>query len=303
MKGKNMIKNFIVSMLTVFSISSAWAFDATRNPVTVIIPFGPGGGVDKTFRHFEKWANNKNINLTPVYKPGAEGVIGMTEIAGSPTNGYYLSFCTAGTIAAHRIKNPSVELELVTGIKNSIMVFVTHKDSGINSISDLQNSNDLTLGVGAPGQRIVMEQLLEVSNGKIKGRFISYKGGALVVQDLIGNHINLAAVPLEIVKSHVDAGTLKLLAVGSRNRVKEYSNVPSIVETYKDWKDNDWFAVVLPKGTDPTAIKVWNNILKEYLNDNSVQQDFAKDFNESTPFGKESLESVVLTSIKALSKK
>ena len=283
-------------------MSTASAFDAAKQSVSVVIPFAPGGGVDKTFRHFEKWATDKNLNFTPVYKPGAEGLIGMNEIAGMPKDGYHIGFGTAGTIAVQRIKNSSAELELITGIKNSITAFVTHKDSGITSIKDLEKTDNLTMAVGAPGQKMNMEQLLDLSNGKIKGKLIPYKGGGPVVQDIIGNHVKLAAVPMQIVKAHIDAGTLKLLAVGTRDRVAGFKDVPTIFEMFPAWKDNDGFAVIMPKGADPVAVKYWTELVKEYMNDKDVQRDFAKDFNESTPFGKVELEKIVDNAVKALGK-
>lgn len=298
-----MIKQILTLALSLGIVTAASAFDATSRATTVVIPFAPGGGVDKTFRHFEKWAANKNINFSPVYKPGAEGLIGMNEIAGMPKDGYHISFGTAGTIAVQRIKNPTAELELITGIKNSITAFVSHKDSGITSIKDLEKVDNLTLAVGAPGQKMNMEQLLDLSNGKIKGKLIPYKGGGPVVQDIIGNHVKLAAVPMQIVKAHIDAGTLKLIAVGTKNRVSEFKNIPTIFEYFPNWKDNDGFAVVLPKGADAQATKYWSNLIKEYMDSKDVQQDFAKDFNEPLNFGPAELEKVVNNAVQALNKK
>jgi len=282
--------------------TSVQAFDATSKSVTVVIPFSPGGGVDQTFRHFEKWAANKNIKLNPIYKPGAEGLIGMNEIAGMPKDGYHISFGTAGTAAIQKIKNPSAEIEIVTGIKNSITAFVAHKDSGISSINDLTKMNSVTMAVGAPGQKMTMEQLLEISKGSIKGKLIPYKGGGPVVQDIIGNHVQFAAVPMQIVKAHIDAGTLKLLAVGSKNSLKDFPSVPTIYKIYPDWKDNDGFGVFMPKGSNPTAVKFWSNLLKEYMADPKVQEDFVKDYNEPFKFGSVEFEKVITNSISALSK-
>jgi tripartite-type tricarboxylate transporter receptor subunit TctC len=297
----------MLEKITVFLCSatlafSANAFDPASKSISVVIPFAPGGGVDQTFRHFEKWAANKNIKLNPIYKPGAEGLVGMNEIASMPRDGYHISFGTAGTIAVQRIKNPSAELELITGIKNSITAFITHKDSGIIAIRDLEKVDNLTLAVGAPGQKMNMEQLLELSNGKIKGKLIPYKGGGPVVQDILGNHVKLGAVPLQIVKSQIDTGTIRLLAVGTRTRVSGFKDTPTIFELFPDWKDNDGFAVIMPKGSDPAAVKFWTALIKDYMDDKEVQRDFVKDFNEPMLFGKTELEKIVNNAVKALSK-
>jgi tripartite-type tricarboxylate transporter receptor subunit TctC len=201
------------------------------------------------------------------------------------------------------LKNPSAELEPVTLIKNSISAFITHKDSGINSIADLyKGDKEKTIGYGAPGQKMLVDQVVRLSEGKIKSTMLPYKGGAPVVQDIVGNHIQFAAPPLLITKSHIDAGTVKLLAVGSKNRLKEYPNVPTIYEIFPSWKDYDGFAVVLPGKSDKAAIKFWTELLREYVNDKSVQADFIKEFNESNKFGREELESLVKNSMSVLPK-
>lgn len=292
----------LIAVFSIFSVSAVHAFDATIKETQVIIPFAPGGGVDQTFRHFEKWASAKNIKLNPVYKPGAEGLIGMNEIIKMPKDGYHISFGTAGTVAVQRIKNPSAEVEVITGIKNSITAFVTHKDSGINSIADLNKMSSVTMAVGAPGQKMTMEQLIEISKGSIKGKLIPYKGGGPVVQDIIGNHVQFAAVPMQIVKAHIDTGTLKLLAVGSRNSLKDFPSVPTIYKIYPEWKDNDGFGVFMPKGSDPKAVKFWSDLLKEYMSDPKVQEEFVKDYNESFKFGPIEFEKVITNSISALAK-
>jgi len=300
-----MIQKFLLGLSMMFFLSApSQAFDAGSQPIKVVMPFAPGGGVDQTFRHFENWAAKKNIKFVAVYRPGAEGLIGMNEIAAMPKDGYHISFATAGTIAVQRLKNPQAELETVTLIKNSIMAFVTHKDSGIRSLTDLYQGNPKTLAYGAPGQLMTIQQLIELSDGKMKGStLVPYKGGAPVVQDIAGNHVQFAAVPLLITKSFVDSGTIRLLAVDSTTRLAEYPNIPTFKEIFPKWKSNDGFAVVLPKGTDTKAVEFWNSILKEYVTDQKVQADFLKDYNMSQKFGKEELEKTVSNAVDALEKK
>jgi tripartite-type tricarboxylate transporter receptor subunit TctC len=297
------IKKLILSSILCLSISNSHAFDPTSKPITVVIPFAPGGGVDATFRHFEKWSSEKGLKFAVLYKSGAEGLIGMNEIAGMPKDGYHIAFGTAATIAVQRIKNPSAEVEPITAIKNSISAIITHKDSGIKSIKDLyKGDKPKTLAFGAPGQKMLVEQIVNLSKEKINPIYVPYKGGAPVVQDIAGNHVQIAAPPLLITKPHIDSGTIHLLAVGSKSRLAEYPTVPAISEIFPDWKDYDGFAVILPKGVNQEAVKFWNNILKEYMNDKKVQEDFVKEFNEINQFGKAELEKLVNNATRALSR-
>lgn len=298
----NILKILTLS-LTVFLASNTHAFDPKSKTINVVIPFSPGGGVDATFRHFEKWSTDRGLKFSVQYKPGAEGLIGMNEVSNMPKDGYNVGFVTAATISVQRLKNPAAEVEPITLIKNSISGFITHKDSGIITIQDLyKGTNAKTLAFGAPGQKMLVEQLVEQSKGKINATLVPYKGGAPVVQDIAGNHVQFAAPPLLIAKPHIDAGTVRLVAVGSRQRLREYPNVPTIFEIFPNWQDYDGFAVALPKGADPLAIKFWTDIMREYMNDKKVQEDFVKEYNEPNRFGKEELEKLVSNSMKALSK-
>jgi tripartite-type tricarboxylate transporter receptor subunit TctC len=298
-----MFKNLTLTLILLLSIVPAHAFNPIAKPITVVIPFAPGGGVDATYRHFEKWSAEKGLKFNVLYKPGAEGLLGMNEIASMPKDGYHISFGTVGTIAIQRIKNPSAEVEPITAIKNSISAIITHKDSGIKSINDLyKGDKPKTLAFGAPGQKMLVEQIVELSRGKIDATFIPYKGGAPVVQDIAGNHVQIAAPPFLITKSHIDSGTIRLLAVGSSSRLSEYPNAPTISEIFPDWKDYDAFVVILPKGVNQEAVKFWNKLIKEYMNDKKVQEDFVKEFNEINRFGKAELEKLINNATKALSK-
>jgi len=298
---KHLLATLIASLFLVLPYTG-YAFDLTAKEVKVVIPFPPGGGVDQTFRHFEKYASKKGIKFVPIYKGGAEGLIGMNEIAGMPGDGYHVSIGTAGTIATQRLKNPSAELYLLSGIRNSIPALVTHKDSGIKSLQDLYTGNTKTFGIGAPGHKMIVDQMLELSKGELKIKMIPYKGGGPLVQDLLGNHIQLGIPPLIISKPHIDAGTLVVIAIGSDTKLKEFPNTPLIKDFFKLWRETDVFAFILPKNSDPAAIKAWSNLLKEYVSDKTVREEFIKDFNEPVPFGTEFLESTVKLAVDKLSK-
>jgi tripartite-type tricarboxylate transporter receptor subunit TctC len=288
-------------LLSLLLFTNAYAFDPTSKPITVVIPFTPGGGVDQTFRHFEKYAARKGLNFVALYKPGAEGLIGMNEIASLPGDGYHISFGTVGTVAVQRIKNPSAEVVPVTAIKNSVTAYVTHKNSGIMSIQDLYNGK-ISAGFGAPGQKMLLEKFIELSKNKIDFILVPYKGGAMVINDLAGGHIQFGAPPMVISKSQIDAGSIRLLAVGSSRRLVDYPNVPTIASIFLDWQDVDAFTFILPKNTNPAAEKYWSQLLKEYMNDKTVQEDFVKDFSELNEFGRRPVEKLIKNAVTAMSK-
>lgn len=295
-----------VALSTLLSVISpyAYSFEATSKTVNVVIPFAPGGGVDQTFRHLQKYAADRGINLVAIYKPGADGIIAMNELANMPKDGFNITVTTVGVLAYNELKNPGREVTAITGIRDSIGAFVTHPNSPIKTLDDLDKAvkrgDNLKYGYGAPGQRMMLDQLFELAKSPSTPIMASYKGGGPVINDLLGGHIDIAQVPFSIVKAHVDSGKLRLLAL-TRSKVEGY-DVPMIENKYKRWKEFDGFAVATPKDADPEAVKFWTEFLKAYVNDKQVQRDFANDLTIISPFGVKPVEDTVKLSKDKLSK-
>ena len=292
----------IAAIAASFTINTSYAFNVYSKPVTVVIPFAPGGGVDQTFRNLQRYATSKGITLNPVYKPGAEGVIAKRELINMPEDGFHLSVTTAGVIANYRITNPETDVVPITAIRDSIMVFVTHPNSNINTFDELEKSvkdgKKVSFGFGAPGQRVVLDQFFSLVKPSMAPLLVPYKGGAPVVADLIGGHVDVAAVPLSIVKNHIDSGKLKLLAIGAKTKIDGLPDVTLIKSKYPTWEDPDAFAVVVEKGTDPTAIKFWSEFMKGYINDSNVRKEFTAEYTIPSEFGPTAIEKMIELSIK-----
>lgn len=299
----NLFKLLIISALT-GSTLLANAFDLKEKPVQVIMPFAPGGGVDQTFRHLQKYAAQKNITLVGIYKPGAEGLISMSELTTLPKDGYHVSVTTASVIGYFRMRNPSTDIIPITGIRDTIMSVVSSNKSNIKTLDELEGAikkdNNLTIGYGAPGQKLFIEQLLDTTKSNLNPILVPYKGGGPVLNDLIAGHINAAAVPYAISKSHIAAGRINLLALSSREKLQ--IPVVQIEQKYPKWQHFDGFAFVVAEGTDKQVVKQWSDFLREYVNDPQVQKDFIAEGTTVTEFGTKNLEKTINNSIKKLSK-
>lgn len=300
MKLTKILSSLLLSM-TISHVYASDRFNPQTQPINIVIPFAPGGGVDAAFRHFEKYALTKhNIKMIPIYKSGADGAIGMNEIVSMAPNGYNIAFVTVGTLANYRLKYHEDRVTIITGIKNSIMALVTNRDSAVKSLDDIFTADTVSLAYGAPGQQLFLEQLVEKSSIKDRATMVPFKGGGPVVQSIMGNHVLVGAVPLQIVQNQIDSGVLRLLAVSSKSKLPEYNNVPSIFTKFSDWKNNDGFVVVIPNNADDSVIKFWSDMFKEYMNDSQVQQDFIKERTELIPFGRSAADQLVRNAMSAI---
>jgi tripartite-type tricarboxylate transporter receptor subunit TctC len=260
------------------------------------MPFAPGGGVDQTFRHLQKYAAQKNITLVGIYKPGAEGLISMSELALRPKDGYHVSLTTAAVIAYFRMRNPSTDVLPITSIRDSIMSVVSSSKSNIKTFDELEqaikNGDKIAIGYGAPGQKLFLSQLTEFTKTTHTPLLVPYKGGGPVVNDLVAGHIDVAAVPYAIVKSQIAAGKINLLAFSSREKLQDV-NVTIIEQKYPKWKPYDGFALVVADGADKEAVKWWSDFMQEYLNDPQVRKEFLAESTFASEFGANILEKTI----------
>ncbi len=304
------LKPLVAALVTAFTLQVGIAnaeFNPAGKQVNVIMPFAPGGGVDQTFRHLQTYAAKKGVTLVGIYKPGAEGLIAMSELVTKPADGFTVSVTTAGVIANYRLKNPSTDIVAISGIRDSIMALVVSNKSQIESLEqldkDLKEGKKLNVGYGAPGQQMFLEQFFELAKAKKQGpTMVPYKGGGPVVTDILGGHIDVAAVPLSIVRAHIESGKVKLIGLASRAKIDGYDSIPLMKNKYPKWEEFDNFAFVAEKGTDKEAITWWSNFLKDYINDESVRKEFTRDLTVPVEFGTANLERTIQSSINRLKK-
>lgn len=294
------MKQLLLIFTLLFS-SFVYSFDLTDKPITVVIPFPPGGGVDATVKNLAKYAEKHKIKLFPVYKPGADGLIGMNELAKLPKDGYHISVATSGNIATYQIKNNTSDLTPLIGIRNSMSAVVVNSNSNIKTFEEYENAikNDpnFNFGFGAPGQRMLINQLIEMMKVANKPAMIPYKGGAQVVTDLLGGHITSAMVPFNIVASHIDSGALRLIAINASSVLPKYPSATLLQKKYPAWQDFDWYCLVLPPDTSPEIRKTWVNFMKQYLSDTTVLTEFAQEYAEPVKQDQKSVEATVKTFI------
>lgn len=288
-----MIKQLaVLSALVLCGISNVYAeFNPKQETIKAVIPFQPGGGTDTVFRYFQKYANERGLNIVPIYKGGADGLIGMTELSEAKPDGYTIGFGTVTTAAVFKLKHLNHELDYVTVLAGSIMTIVTNSQNKVSTLDELEKvileSDSETFAYGSPSQQGIWEQLFTFTKTKHTPLLIPFKGGGPVVQAVLGNHIDFAIVPYSIVRGYVDSGKLKVIAVASRESWKEFSHVPNLTKRYPKWESDDGFIVTLPQNTTPAAVAFWKAFLLEYMTNSQVKQTFTAEYNEIEPFGPE----------------
>lgn len=255
-----LFKHFIFFVLTLIISLSAHA------NTKVIIPFSPGGGTDAAFKHFQNYINEKyQLNLIPLYKPGAETFIGMNELSKATDN--TIGITTIASLEHFQNKNKNYKFIVVGSLGTSIMSLVASNKSGFKTLTELEISlsrkNQINIGFGSPAQKKSLVLLIN-NNQSTVDNLIPYKGTGPLINDLIGGHIDIAFVPLSTVFSHIQNKNLILLASTSN----DYK--VNLLNHYKNWQINEGFILVLPENSNLENVKFWQNILINYSSDSQT---------------------------------
>lgn len=230
--------------------------------VRVVVPYPPGGATDIVARVVmprlaERWKQTVIIDN----KAGASGMVGSEIVAHSPPDGYTLLLMTAAhTINPYFSKKLPYDTErdftpitMVVAVANTI---VGSTKAGFDSIEKF-----LAAARAAPGKyqfgstentsRIVGELFRLRSGLQIEN--VAYKGGAPMIQELIGGHIPVGFTSPPSVMAHHRSGTLRMLAVTSERRLAALPDVPTMAEAGVPGVDQPgWFSLFGPGGLSPT---------------------------------------------------
>ena len=235
-------------------------------PITIIVPFSAGGGLDMVARSLEK-VGPKYIGqpFVVVNKPGASGTIGWNELAGSNPDGYTLGI-TAVELIVQPLYGPTkyhypTALEpLVQASTSSFIMVVDAKESWKNLAEFIayskEHPGELKFGNGGIGSagHIIGEAF--ASTASISLVQVPFRGSSEVTTALLGKHIEIAFISPASVKEHIKNGTLRALAVSSEQRLTDpdLAYIPTFKEQGLDIIGNNPIGVAAPKGL-PKEVK------------------------------------------------
>jgi tripartite-type tricarboxylate transporter receptor subunit TctC len=262
--------------------------------ITAVVTFPPGGGLDQSMRHYQKYVKtNFDIDITFDYKAGADSLIGSQYLNTVPKDGTIIGFTSIAGLASV-VKNNKFEFDYVSATRRYDEVIVVSKNTNINDFDDLVNKlrSDavLSFGIGTPAHKLQIDQLLTNINPKNPQILVNYKGASPIVNDLLGDHINAAMLPVATVREHVAAGKLKVL--GTTLGLAQY-NVPAMSKKYNKWIDISGYCIVFPKNTKTEIVEYWKTITKQYLSDPTVLNDFKNEWSVPIQPGDEALKGII----------
>lgn len=234
-------------------------------PITIIVPFGPGGSGDTDTRMYaQKIIEATGWQVLVDFKSGAGGSLGTAYVAKAPPDGYTLVQASVGfTVAAAIYKKPPYDpindLAPVSQTHEQPSMLVVPATSAFNSVSDyiaFSRANPGKVNVATNGNGSISHLSFAWLHNLTESRvtFIPYKGAGDVNIALIAGQVDSATVNIPTASVHAKAGKLRMLATATAQRLKQYPDIPTIAEAVPGYAWAQWNGYLAPGRTPPAVI-------------------------------------------------
>lgn len=240
-------------------------------PITMVVPFPPGGSTDVIGRLFAaKLGARLGQTVVIENKPGANTSIGAVAVARAAPDGYTLMITGAPTFTLNSLLysnlnyDPVKSYEYVAIAGSTPFVILTNPQTGIGTMADItKKSAAQSLSFGSFGNgstpHIAGESLAQRTGAKLL--HVPYRGSAPAMTDLIGNQIPLSIDTLVASLPQIKAGKARAVALTGSARSQLVPDVPTVAESGVAGYDFEtWFGVVMPQGTPAPIV---NRMSKE----------------------------------------
>ena len=265
----------------------AWSQPYPHKPLRLVVPFPPGAGTDMFARVVaNKLGDSMGQQVIVENKPGGGATIGTEFVAKSAPDGYTLLISTA----SHAI-NPSVYRKLpydtlkdfvsVTELATVPIVLVVNPSVSARSVKelvDLARASPGKLNIGSSGNGTVFHLAGEMfkSTAGVDMVHIPFSGGGPALAALLGGQIDVLFETSLTVQAYAKEGKLRILAVGSEQRVASMPDVPTLSESgFPGFSAENWYGIYAPAGTPREIVIKLNREIVKALGLPDVKERFA----------------------------
>ena len=248
-------------------------------PITLIVPFPPGGGTDLSARlivpFIEKYLGG-GARIVVMNKGGAGGDIGAGEIARSKPDGYTIGFMNVpNTMMKSHERATSWNVASFVAIANLVFdpaVFAARPDGKYKSLADVvveakKRPGELPISSAGAGSNTHLDIIAFEDAARIKLLHVPFEGGGQSRTALLGGHVELVASALGDVQRFVEQGSLRALAIGARTRFPLAPNIPTFTEQGFAVVGGSSRGLVAPKGTPQEYVDIIAQATEKALRD------------------------------------
>lgn len=284
--GRKVVQAVTVVAMGVFMLSSgvqAAEFKPTK-PISVVVPYAPGGGSDVYARSMDNVIKSQKLcpeRFIIENKPGGSATIGTTSVAQSPGNDHMLLTFISGQVSGPLVVGKGAatyrDLTVIANLAKDEQFIVVKADSPFKTIQDLvaaakKQPGTLTIGGTATGQEDHMCNRLFEKAADIKVRYIPFNSGGECITSLLGGHVNaIWANPSEYIPQY-EAKMVRPLAVANDKRVALLNTIPTFMESGYKFEFDFFRAIAAPPKIAPEVVAYYENLMKR-LSDSAAWKD------------------------------
>jgi tripartite-type tricarboxylate transporter receptor subunit TctC len=282
------IGHLIFLALGLLAFASNTLAQQPGRPITIIVPYSPGTGIDILARALgnelsQKWGQPVVVDN----KTGASGNIGTGFAARAAPDGNTLLM-----IAKVFVVNPSVFKSVpydpitsftpVIKLATGSIVLAVHPSIPADTAKgfiEYAKARPGQINYGSPGfatpHHLAMELFKQATGTDLV--HVPYKGTSNVMSDLVGNHVGAMFIPTHVALPHAVDKQIKLLGVASLERVPAAPDVPTLDEQGVSGFEVDlWFGLLAPAGTPADIVNRYSATLNEFLRSPKMVAELAK---------------------------
>ena len=258
-----------------------------NKPVTIVVPFPPGGTTDVLARTLgqkltEAWGQPVIVEN----RPGAGATIGAAAVAKAPADGYTLLMgavhhTIASSVYASLPYDFQKDLAPVTTVAMVPNILSVNAGLPAKTVKELvahakANPGKLSYGSNGQGtaQHLIGEQFAALSGTDLL--HVPYKGSGPLTTDLVAGQVSMSFDTITPVLGNIKAGKLRPLAVTTAKRSAALPDVPTLAESgFNGFDQGTWFGLLAPGKTPPDVVARLNRDIVKVLASPDVQKKFA----------------------------
>jgi tripartite-type tricarboxylate transporter receptor subunit TctC len=285
--------------IAALSAGKLHAADWPTRPITLVVPWAPGGGTDAVGRALGRGlAARLGVPVPVMNRPGGNGTIGHVAIRDAAPDGYTIGFITPQLITGPLLGSvpitwPQVQpLALINTDAGAITVGAQKPWRTLTEFVEEGRRNPRTLRVGNSGQGGAWHLTaleLEKKAG-IELIHVPYASAGPALQDLVGGHIDAVSFSAVEARTPVTGGQARMIAVAAPERLGTYPTVPTAREQGFDVDVSTWRGLATSRGTPAPILARLEEAVQEVLRDELFanfmsQQGFGLRFLDAAAFG------------------
>lgn len=264
---------------------TAAAADFPTKPVTIVVPFSPGGATDTLARLLsERLSERLGQTVVVENKPGAGTMIASNYVARAKPDGHTLlmaasSLGIAPAVYAKVDYDPVKDFTPVTQIASVVHVLNVHPDLPVKSVAELisyakANPGKLSYASVGVGTSTHLEAEMFKGMADLDIVEIPYKGSAPALTDLVAGRVQVMFDAWASTRSFAESDRVRVLAVTTENPSPSVPGVPSISKDLPGFAAMPWLGLVAPAGTPENAVNTIYTHIAEIVKEVPVQEKF-----------------------------